>query len=55
MYAILSGVIYVQLDSSHLRSAALFEGSDFTGQRRTCGNRIKLAANVVAVKSSPLS
>lgn len=55
MCAILSGVIYVQLDSSHLRAAALFEGSDFTGQRRTCENWIKLAANVVAVKSSPLS
>ena len=55
MYKILSGVVYVQLDSSHLRPAALFEGSDFTGKRRTCGNWIKLAANVVAVKSSPLS
>lgn len=55
MYAILSGIIYVQLDSSHLRSAALSEGSDFTGHRRTCGNWIKHAAKVVAVKSSPLS
>ena len=47
-----TGLIGVQLGPSYLRSTAFPESSNTVGQRRTCRNWTKHAANISAVESS---
>ena len=47
-----TGLICIQLGSSHLRSTAFPESSSIIGQRRTGRNWTKHAANISAVESS---
>ena len=50
-----TGLISIQLGSSYLCSTAFPESSNIIGQRRTCRNWTKHAANISAVQSSSLT